>query len=151
MLEIAKIIDWKLQYPCIHNFTSYQRGGFASAALSVVNAFFDDNEYESDDSHQEFARSALESWEFLYCDVFTTKDGEVSVLLLKWSNNGLLVVCSIIFLDETQGYFWWAICCSNIHGPLHCNPRHPMCTKYWRLRQTVSHTCPFCSCSALTI
>ena len=25
MLEIAKIIDWKLQYPCIHNFTSYQR------------------------------------------------------------------------------------------------------------------------------
>ena len=25
MLEIAKIIDRKLQYPCIHNFTSYQR------------------------------------------------------------------------------------------------------------------------------
>ena len=23
MLEIAKIIDQKLQYPCIHNFTSY--------------------------------------------------------------------------------------------------------------------------------
>ena len=59
------------------------RGGFASAALSVVNAFFDDNKYESDDSCQEFARSALESWEFLYRDVFTTKDGEVSVLLLK--------------------------------------------------------------------
>ena len=25
MLEIAKIIDRKLQYPCIHNFTSYHR------------------------------------------------------------------------------------------------------------------------------
>ena len=25
MLEIAKIIDRKLQYPCIHNFMSYQR------------------------------------------------------------------------------------------------------------------------------
>ena len=59
------------------------RGGFASAALAIVNAFFDANDYDSDESCQEFAASALESFEFLYRDVSTLKDGEVSVPILS--------------------------------------------------------------------
>ena len=60
-------------------------GGFASAALAIVNAFFDANNYDSDESRQVFAASALESSEFLYRDVSTLKDGEVSVLILSIS------------------------------------------------------------------
>jgi hypothetical protein len=52
-------------------------GGFSSAALSIVNAFFDDNNYDSDHSHQEFANDALEVWSFLYCDLLTDEDGTV--------------------------------------------------------------------------
>ena len=59
------------------------RSGFASAALSIINAFFDDNDYESDNSREEFAKSALDSWTFLYRDVTISKDGEVSVPFLK--------------------------------------------------------------------
>lgn len=58
------------------------RGGFASAALSIINAFFDDNDYDSDDCRQQFAQSALESWAFLYRDISTAKDGEVSIFFL---------------------------------------------------------------------
>jgi hypothetical protein len=55
------------------------RSGFASAALSIVNAYFDDNDdYESNDSRQEFAESALESYTFLYREISTDKNGEVS-------------------------------------------------------------------------
>jgi len=58
-------------------------GRFASAALSIINAYFDDNDYNTDDSRQDFAASSLESWEFLYRDVSTTMDGEVTVSFLK--------------------------------------------------------------------
>lgn len=59
------------------------RGGFASAALSIVNAYFDDNDFDSDESRREFATSALESWAFLYRDI-SIKDGEVlNFLFLK--------------------------------------------------------------------
>ena len=59
------------------------RSGFASAALSIVNAFFDHNEYDSDNCRQEFAASALKSWAFLYREV-AIKDGEVSIPFLEY-------------------------------------------------------------------
>ena len=49
-----------------------------------MNAFFDDNDYESDECRQEFARSALECWAFLYRDLIATKDGEVSISFMKY-------------------------------------------------------------------
>ena len=38
MLEIAKIIDRKLQYPCIHNFTSYKRHVSCDHHMTFVRA-----------------------------------------------------------------------------------------------------------------
>ena len=51
--------------------------------LLLINAFFDDNEYDSDECRQEFTKSALVSWAFLYHDVSTAKDGEVRIFFLK--------------------------------------------------------------------
>jgi hypothetical protein len=53
------------------------RSGFASAALTIVQAFYDDNDFETDESHQAFARDALENYSFLYRKVSMHKN-EVS-------------------------------------------------------------------------
>lgn len=56
------------------------RSGFASAALSILHAFFDDNDFDSDDSRQEFAKSSLQGLSFLFRDVYTNRKGDVSEL-----------------------------------------------------------------------
>jgi len=48
----------------------------------MINAFFDDNDYDADDCRQEFAKSALESYSFLYRDVSITNNGEVAIPFL---------------------------------------------------------------------
>ena len=67
------------------------RSGFASAALSIVNAFFNDNEYNSDNDHQNFAKATLESYAFHYHDVSTAKDGEVRIPSSKGNSSYLFI------------------------------------------------------------
>ena len=55
----------------------------AADSLLLPYLFFNDNEYNSDECCQEFAKSALVSWAFLYHDVSTAKDGEVRIFFLK--------------------------------------------------------------------
>jgi hypothetical protein len=50
--------------------------GFGSTALAILQAFFVDNEIDSDDACQEFVESALDNWAFLYREVYK-KNGEV--------------------------------------------------------------------------
>ena len=51
--------------------------------LSIINAFFNYNKYNSDYKHQNFAKAAMEFYAFLYHDVSTAKDGEVRIPCLK--------------------------------------------------------------------
>jgi hypothetical protein len=51
--------------------------GFASTALALLQAFYDDNDFETDEAHQEFAWEALENYTFLYHEVSMQKN-EVS-------------------------------------------------------------------------
>ena len=45
------------------------RNGFASMALAMLQAFFNDNDIQTDTTCQDFARDGLENWTFLYRDV----------------------------------------------------------------------------------
>ena len=75
------------------------RSGFASAALSIINAFFDDNDYESDNSREEFAKSALDSWTFLYRVL------HFSYLELSLLSMHELFLLSLIWLSFIAWYF----------------------------------------------
>jgi hypothetical protein len=55
--------------------------GFASAALTILHAIFEDNELNTDEERQVFVNDALEGYSFIYrdvdevngvvCDIFT--------------------------------------------------------------------------------
>ena len=50
------------------------RNGFASTALAILQAFFDDNDYQSDEARQDFAKLDLTNYSFLYCQVTMQKN-----------------------------------------------------------------------------
>jgi hypothetical protein len=84
------------------------RSGFASAALTIVQAFYDDNDFETDESRQAFARDALENYSFLYREVSMHKN-EVSdwsccqvSLLIHFSRNARVFLVEPSLLKPSQ-------------------------------------------------
>jgi hypothetical protein len=45
------------------------RSGFASAALTILHALFEDNDLNTDEERQTFAEDALKGYSFIYRDV----------------------------------------------------------------------------------
>lgn len=66
------------------------RSGFASAALTILHALFEDNDINTDEERQAFAEDALNGYSFIYRDV-----GENQGVVCYISSSLLQVLCNL--------------------------------------------------------
>jgi hypothetical protein len=117
------------------------RSGFASTALAILQVYFDDNDYDTDEACQDFANFALDNWSFLYCDV-TMQGDDVSSPPDLVANYRDLVCIS----GQTQGCFRWTARHSNLCIALQLHPWCRLHTEPWEYIPTSYCARVVCSC-----
>jgi hypothetical protein len=91
----------------------------------LLNTFFADSGFETENARKEFATDALDNYSFLYAEVMTNQSGEVDKIYRQ---------CAIIksFLGEAKRYISWTTGPSDICRLPGFSLWWDFCTPHWQ-------------------